>query len=112
MKIKNTNVLKALLLLFLGWGSLGAQPMTADLREPEAIEITTPVVPVEFARHRIAGQVAVTFRIDEKGRTRDIKVVDASHPRYGESVKNALRSWRFERPETTEVMYLLPVRFN
>lgn len=112
MKVKNTNVLTALLLLFIGGISLGGQPMTTELREPEAIEITTPEVPVEFARHRITGEVAVTFRIDENGRTQDIEVVDASHRLYGESVKNALRTWRFERPETAGVLYLLPVRFN
>ena len=95
MKDKAKHAMTALLLLALGNGvSLLAQPETAELREPEAVRIITPVVPYDFARHRVTGAVDVTFRIDDEGRTRDIEVESASHHEYAQSVMNALRGWR------------------
>lgn len=112
MKVETNKVRTALLLLMLGASALVAQPETAELREPEAIEVVRPVVPVEFARYGIKGRVDVTFRIDENGRPRDIEVVASSHSEYAESVENALRKWRFEQPEVDGVIYRLPVLFN
>lgn len=112
MKVENNNVLTALLLLILGGGTLMAQPATAELREPEVIRVVEPEVPYDFARYQISGKVEVTFRLDETGRTRDIVVVESSHPEYAESVKNALRMWRFEQPEQVGIKYRLPVLFN
>jgi TonB family protein len=113
MKDQSKNALIALLLLVLGnGGSLLAQPETAELREPEAIRVVTPVVPHEFARYGITGDVQVTFRIDDEGRTRDIEVETASHHEYAQSVINALRGWRFETPDVPGMKYRLPVRFN
>jgi protein TonB len=112
MKVETNKVRNALLLLMLGTVALVAQPETAELREPEAIEVVKPVVPAEFARYGIEGRVDVTFRIDETGRTRDIEVVASSHTEYAESVKNALRKWRFEQPEVDGIIYHLPVVFN
>lgn len=112
MKVHIKHVLNVLLPLVLGGGALLAQPETADLRGPEAIQIVEPVVPYDFARYQITGEVQVTFRIDEDGRPREIEVESATHREYGESVENALRQWRFEEPEVAGRKYRLPVLFN
>lgn len=112
MKVETKKLSIVLLTLVLGMGALVAQPSTAELREPEAIEIVTPVVPAEFVRYGIDGEVQVTFRIGEDGRARDIAVESATHREYGESVMNALRKWRFEQPEVAGIKYRLPVVFK
>lgn len=113
MKVEtNTRKLIALLLLGLSGAALVAQPGTAELREPKAVEVVTPVVPAEFARYKVGGEVEVLFRIGEDGRPRDVEVVAASHTEYAESVVNALRKWRFEHENGGDVLYRLPVLFN
>jgi TonB family protein len=113
MKVKNRNLLIALAMLVAGSGEiLSAEPETAELREPEAIRIVEPIVPYEFTRYNIRGNVEVTFRIDEAGRPDEIVVETATHNEFAESVKNALRQWRFERPEVPGMKYRLPVIFN
>lgn len=112
MKVKYSNqILTALLLLISGVGLL-AQPETAEMREPAAIEVVKPVVPHEFIRLGITGSVDVTFRLDDEGRPQDIEVVKTTHRQYGESVTKALRQWRFEPPQQAGIRYLLPVVFN
>lgn len=112
MKIQTNKTLTALFLLVLGSAALVAVPETTELREPEAIKVVVPVVPYDFARYDISGEVEVTFRIDDEGRTQDIVVETASHQEYAESVMNALRQWRFEQPEVSGIKYRLPVLFN
>jgi TonB family protein len=112
MKDQTNKTRLAFLLFILGGGTLLATPETMEMREPEAIKVVKPVVPYEFSRYEIEGEVEVTFRIDEQGRTQDIEVETASHPEYAISVKNALRQWRFEQPEVGGLKYRLPVLFN
>ncbi|MGC9451768.1 MAG: TonB family protein [Oceanipulchritudo sp.] len=111
--MKNRNLLITLALLVSGNGGvLLAQPETTELREPEAIRVVEPIVPYEFSRYNIRGNVEVTFRIDEEGRPDEIVVETATHNEFAKSVKNALRQWRFERPEVPGMKYRLPVVFN
>lgn len=111
MKVKN-KILLITLALGLAGTPLVAQPSTAELKEPTAIRVVGPVVPYDFARMQVRGNVEVTFRINEKGRPTDITVEEASHSEYAESVKNALRQWRFEEPMQSGIKYRLPVIFN
>jgi TonB family protein len=69
-------------------------------------------VPQAFARQNISGRVEVSFKLDNAGQPRDIRVEKASHTEYAESVVNALRQWRFEDANATNVRYRLPVYFN
>jgi len=89
---------------------------TTELSEPVPTKVVAPIVPWEYQRAGITGEVDVTFVIDAAGRPRQIEVVTASHPEFADSVENALRSWRFELPEDGHEpnarTYKLPVRFN
>ena len=56
--------------------------------------------------------MAVTFLLAEDGRPQEIEVESATHDKYAESVKNALRQWRFAQPETADLKFRLPFVFN
>lgn len=110
MKVEKKITMVGLILFVFGT-ALWANPETTELREPVAVKVVVPVVPYSFASLGISGKVDVEFKIDENGRPRAIRVEDASHPEYAESVRNALRRWRFEEA-STEITYRLPVLFN
>lgn len=112
MKVEINKLLIALTIMVPVPGLLASVPETTELREPEAIRVVKPIVPSEFSRYNITGDVEVTFNIDDTGDLYNIEVEQASHPEFAESVKNALRGWRFERPEVEGVRYRLQVLFN
>lgn len=110
MKVETHKKLIGLALL-LAAGTLTGQPQTTELREPTAVKTVVPVVPYEMARHQIAGVVTVSFKVDSAGRPHDLRIEDASHDAYEQSVLNALRQWRFEQA-ASDVRYKLPFVFN
>lgn len=99
-------------MLLLTSGLHADLPVTADIKEPQAIRVVKPLVPPSVARAGLKGEVIAHFRLDDNGRPREIRIVDASHPDLATSVKNALRSWRFEHSNGTEIIYGLPFVFN
>lgn len=110
MKILTTTTI--LSLLAIGGNHLNATPETADLRLPEAIEIDAPEVPANYARWGLPGHVVVEFRINEDGRTEGIQLVEYDDRLYASRVEEAVRRWRFEKPEVAGVTYRLPVNFS
>lgn len=115
MKVTSKKTLMLLMLTLTGGGLLQAA-MPAEqgqAHEPVILRSVEPIIPPEFARYGIDGEVEVLFRIDERGRPTEIKVENATHYEYAVAVKNALRSWRFERrPEQAGARFRLPVLFN
>jgi len=71
-----------------------------------------PEVPANYVRWGIPGHVVVTFQINEAGRTTNIRVVETDDMTYARIVKEAVRRWRFEKPEILGVTYRLPVNFT
>jgi len=109
MKILTTTILS---LLAIGGNLLNAAPETADLRLPAAIEFDAPEVPANYARWGLPGYVVVEFRINEDGRTEGIQLVEYDDRLYASRVEEAVRRWRFEKPEIAGVTYRLPVNFS
>lgn len=114
MKVESKYTLIVLIVSLLTGGLLQATvPGDGIIREPEILRSIEPVVPPAFARYKVKGSVEVLFQIGANGRPEKIEVESATHFEYAEAVKNALRSWRFERhPEQTGVFFRLPVVFN
>jgi TonB family protein len=110
MKFLNTSTI--LTLLVLGAGQLTAEPLTADIKAPQALEIVAPEVPVNYIRWGVPGHVVVDFQINEDGQPENIHVVESDDRQYASNVKDAVRKWRFEKPEVAGITYRLPVNFS
>ena len=110
MKIQNTIV--SLSLIILGGSLFGAGQETLKVREPRALEIVEPAVPVNYLRWGIPGHVLIEFKIDAEGCPQNIELVSYDDRRYAKSVKEAVRQWRFEQPEIAGLTYRLPVNFS
>jgi TonB family protein len=75
----------------------------------------SPVYPAELSRQGIEGSVRAQFVVDRQGRTRDLVIVNASHPEFAAAVEHAVRRWRFVpgrvKGEVVEFRVELPVTF-
>ena len=110
MKLLSTTL--TLLFSALGGSLLNAAPETLELKAPQAIEIIEPDVPVNYIRWGKSGHVVVDFEIDEEGRTQNVQLVDYDDRTYAKNVKDAVRQWRFEKPEVAGITYRLPFNFS
>lgn len=82
---------------------------------PVVTKAVNPEVPVDL--RGVKGEVQVLFRITEDGTVQDLKVEEASHKEFAQSVADAVRLWKFEpvvdaEGNTITPLVRLPVRFN
>jgi TonB family protein len=112
MKVKIHTTMLVMGMLLMAGGLFAETPATTDLKEPQAVRVVSPILPTEWARSGIQGEVKALFRLDDNGRPRDIRIESASRPELAASVKNALRSWRFEHSGDADVIYGLPFVFR
>jgi TonB family protein len=54
-----------------------------------------PTYPQQLRRENIEGRVVAEFRVDRKGQTHQIKIIESDHPDFSASVVEALLNWRF-----------------
>lgn len=47
----------------------------------------------------VGGYATVQFKVDEAGKTRDIQVLDMSHPYFGGNAAYVIKYWRFNPAE-------------
>jgi TonB family protein len=111
------NHLKSSILLIIASITLGgtlsqAAPATADIKAPKALQIVEPEVPVNYIRWGVPGQVVVSFQINDNGETEYIRIEDADDRLYASRVEEAVRKWRFEKPEIAGVTYRQAINFS
>lgn len=56
----------------------------------------SPLYPIEQLMTGKAGYAEVAFTVDPEGKTRDIEVVRADQPAFGNHLAIAVKGWRFE----------------
>ena len=56
--------------------------------------ISLPVYPYELALENKTGDARIAAFIDQTGAIKEVKVLEASHPDFGESAKAMLRNWK------------------
>lgn len=75
-----------------------------------------PVYPAALRRQGVTGQAEISFRVDEKGFTRDVRIVSATRPEFGAAAFFAVSQWRFDprqrEPWTESEAITVPVHFN
>ncbi len=67
----------------------GKRPQRALWQEP-------PVYPGDLRRSRVSGSARVQYALDAQGFTRDVTLLEASHPEFGPAAVTAVRQWRFD----------------
>lgn len=112
MKVNCIKAIIASTMAIVSVGLFADEAETMELRHPQTLHVVSPSVPYELSRANVEGDVKVLFRIDESGRPHDIRIESASHVEYANSVKSALRSWRFEQPEQPDRLYGMPFLFR
>lgn len=91
---------------------LTAAPETMEITAPQAVKIAEPQIPANYVRWGIPGHVVVDFQINNDGWPEKIKLVDYDDRQYAMIVKDAIRQWRFERPDVAGITYRLPFTFK
>lgn len=65
-------------------------------RRPVPTFQARPLYPIALRRSGTEGEAKVSFVIDVNGSPKDIKVVEATQPEFGDSAKAAIEKWRFK----------------
>lgn len=65
---------------------------------PMVIFWADPVAPREALEKGEGGSATVEFRVNERGFVRDVRVIEASAPEFGEALRAAAETWVFEKP--------------
>jgi len=114
MKEKTRNILVGLIAVMLPLLALG-QEEASEPATPFASKVVVPEVPYEFSSSE-EKEVTVLFRLNADGRPLDLEVESAPSRAYADSVREAVRRWRFDGveadPKWTNVRYRLPVVFT
>jgi periplasmic protein TonB len=72
--------------------------------------------PFELKRAGIEGEAVIEFVVDVSGSVRDIRIVSASRPAFGQAAAEAVAKWRYKpgikdgRPVNTRMR--IPMSFN
>ena len=102
----------------IGEGKLGIPGDLISSREldavPRARSQVAPLYPSNLRAAGIAGEVTVTFVVDENGEVGTIQVLAASHPEFIEPTLRAVSRWRFEpgKREGRPVRFRMSVPLN
>jgi TonB family protein len=63
---------------------------------PEVIRSAAPIYPATQWLQPKSGNAVIEFTIDERGDTRDFKVISADYPYYASHPIHAVREWKFQ----------------
>lgn len=74
---------------------------TADTgtKSPVVLKRIAPVHPLELARKMISGRAVIECIVTDTGVAREVKVLSASHPGFGEAAQDAVSQWEFRPGE-------------
>jgi TonB family protein len=61
-----------------------------------ALAPAVPVFPADLKAQGVAGSAKVSCTIDDHGNVVDVKVIEATHPSFGEALAAAAKQWKFE----------------
>lgn len=77
-------------------GSLVAPPSEQWDTPASLLSGKTPAYPISLFVTGKTGYAEVVFTVAQDGSTRDIKVIEADQPAFGDHLAIAVRNWRFE----------------
>ena len=63
---------------------------------PKAILTAAPTYPPALKRARIEGTVEAVYIVTAQGKVKSVRITDATHRAFAESVRGSLRRWTFE----------------
>ena len=63
--------------------------------QPEALFQPEPEHPKSFVRQGVNGEVTVQFVVGIDGKTKDIEIINSTHPLFTKSTINAVRKWKY-----------------
>lgn len=86
------------------------------IQAPVAVRRVAPEFPPTLKKELMRGSVLLECVVDTEGKAQDIKVVEASHPDFGQAAVEALEQWEFT-PGTIDgrparIRTRLPVEFQ
>jgi protein TonB len=71
--------------------------MDADrISPPVLVHRVTPAYPLALRQEGIGGTVLIRFIVDATGNVMEPEILDATHPAFGQSVLEAVKSWKFQ----------------
>jgi TonB family protein len=81
---------------------------------PKFISGDAPVYPISRLQRRVSGYAEISCVIDEKGRTRDFRVIRTDYPYFASHAILAVQKWRFQpaMKHGRPVPYTLRIPFN
>lgn len=92
------------------------RPGSGDFSPPVALAMEMPQFPVSLRDMNVAGEVKVSFLVDESGMPLDPKVLESTHPQLERSVLAAVSAWRFsparKKGEALPINMVVPIKFR
>lgn len=68
-------------------------------RKPVATFQARPKYPAELKEKKQAGEALIDFVVDAQGMVRNVRVVRATHPAFGEAAVESVQKWKFKPGE-------------
>jgi len=108
----------ALAVLLAGGVALPAAEPAADtvLKNPVPTKRVAPAHPPELVKNMVSGRAVVECLVTDTGAVRDVKVLTASRPEFGQAAEEAVRQWEFQPGEKgghpVAVRLQIPIEFT
>lgn len=108
----------ALAVLFASGGALPAAEPAAEtaLKNPVPTKRIAPAHPPELVKNMVSGRAVVECLVTDTGAVRDVKVLTASRPEFGQAAEEAVRQWEFQPGEKggrpVAVRLQIPIEFT
>ena len=98
------------------WAQADETIYTKVDENPVPVKTPPPKFPESMRREGIAGVVAVSIVIDEKGSVIDSSISKSSHPDFERPALEAVKIWKFKPAKkdgsVVKVKVTVPLRFN
>ena len=87
--------------LLAGGSALPAAEPAAEpsAKNPVATKRVAPVHPADLFKNMVSGRAVIECLVTETGAVREVKVLSATHPGFGQAAEEAVRQWEFRPGE-------------
>jgi TonB family protein len=83
-----------------GFGGGGVEEQAFSLSDvdekPKVMGQVKPNYPSDLKKQKLDGKAVVFFIVDKEGHVLQPRIVEATHPSFGQAALDAIRQWRFE----------------
>lgn len=95
MKLFHLPLIAIIMLMF------GCLPLSAADKDepPRALYLAPPKYPVDYIKENITGEAVIEFVVTTSGKTKDARVVSATHPLFGKAAIKAILKSKFTIPK-------------